>query len=583
MPTFGFADTATLQTPQLGEGAVPASLDIAKTDPLNVNDLMGTAPTSFGNEIQTTGQQVMNTATSGGRVGSTLFSDVKEITLDDSSYYANNQPMLSRVLVDFTARADTDATDTKSLTKEGAQSVGASAIEAAKQTVLESITGGLAEQRPQRLISFDYNRTVDGIGQFSLVIFDSTWTEIEEKLVKNKGEFRLQYGYSDGTENTISPWYSLKAFQYKCDFKMQGVVLTITGLGTGWKMNVGQAYKGFEEKKISEIIKQMAKDAGIFTDYETWVEETADVLTYDDMEAVGQIPKKFQITAQTPFQFVLNKLRPYAKNKEGQGNYVFFFDNTPKGDTVLHFHTPYFLPKKKVSGSEYMNAVKQAEQIAGIGTVPGFTMFKSPNSPVLNFNPDWRMSTIQLAGGGGTFNTIIDANSKQVVDIRADLTKNNNVIQATDNKPNIVEEKPDKLLYVNKDKPSFFINKDQPTRYTTELKTKTDADFSRRIIGAIRGTLQIVGTPKFKIMDRIAVLVYIPSDESKITGMIESIVSGEKISQAVTKKNVHWISGYFRIIKIRDTISAGSFTTTLELVTDTRGQVVDKPVKMEQK
>jgi hypothetical protein len=192
------------------------------------------------------------------------------------------------------------------------------------------------------------------------------------------------------------------------------------------------------------------------------------------------------------------------------------------------------------------------------------------------------MSTIQLAGGGGSFNTIIDANTKQVIDIRADLGKNNNVIQATDNKPNILEEKPDNLLYINKDKPAFFINREQP-RYTMELKAKTDADFSRRVMGAIRATLQIIGTPKFKVMDRIAVLVYIPSDESKISGIVESMINGEKVTQAVTKKNVHWISGYFRIIRIKDHISAGNFTTTFELVTDTRGQVADKPVNMEQK
>jgi hypothetical protein len=575
MPEFGFSGAGG----SFGGGGAsvgwgpPEDIKSAPSsvkDPQNANDVVGTK-LGLGNvSFQKSVEQVMP------KTGPTLFSDVKEITLDDSAYYANNQPMLSRILVDF-AKPNVDVQDSVSSVKDAATSNAA----AAAKTVLE--TGmNMAEDRPQRLISFDYNRTVDGIGQFSLTLFDSTWTEIEEKLVKNKGEFRLQYGYSEGTENTISPWYELKAFQYKVDFKMQGVILTITGLGTGWKMNVGQAYKGFEKKKISEIIKQMAKDSKLFTDYETWVEETQDVLTYDDMEAVGQIPKKFQITAQTPFQFVLNKLQPYARNKEGQGNYVFFFDNTPKGDTVLHFHTPYFLPKKKVSGTESMSTIKQAEQLAGIGSVPGFTMFKSPNSPVMNFTPDWRMSTIQLAGGGGSFNTIIDANTKQVIDIRADLGKNNNVIQATDNKPNILEEKPDNLLYINKDKPAFFINREQP-RYTMELKAKTDADFSRRVMGAIRATLQIIGTPKFKVMDRIAVLVYIPSDESKISGIVESMINGEKVTQAVTKKNVHWISGYFRIIRIKDHISAGNFTTTFELVTDTRGQVADKPVNMEQK
>jgi hypothetical protein len=579
MPTFGFdpiftgspSAIASLSTdltgtiPSIDKFSLPTSSNIVDT-----NNLLNpsAAPTSFAPELKQALQQSPIGSKALTTLNPTLFSDVNEITLNNSLYYANNQPMLARVVIDFTPQGNVGVETTFGQLSPSVINQIASNIPVAS-TVLESVpslfTGTGIEDRPQRLISFEYNRITNGVGSFTLTLFDSTWQEIETKLVQAKGVFKFQYGYSDGTENTISPWYNAKAIQYKIDFFLQGVILTISGLTLGWKMNLAKKYDAFSSYKISEIVKELATDAGI-TDTE--IEETQDVLVPDAMEVVDQIPKNFQLTAQTPLSFVIQKLIPYAKNKEGQGNYVFFFDVTSDGKEVLHFHTIYYAFAAKTGQSVFQQAstFQKTLQTAGIGSTPGFTLFKDKNSPVRNYQPDWRMSTVQLCGGGRVFNSIMDANTKQILNIKADLDENNNVLQLTDNKPNIVQENiKDYVSSSEKDTSAFYINTRNTSRHGFELKAKTDADFSRRIIGAMKAHLEIVGTPKFKCCDKIAVLIYVPGD---------NILS--------TQKNVHWISGYFRIIKIIEHISAGTYTTTFELVTDTRGQVVNQPVKMEQ-
>ena len=42
---------------------------------------------------------------------------------------------------------------------------------------------------------------------------------------------------------------------------------------------------------------------------------------------------------------------------------------------------------------------------------------------------------------------------------------------------------------------------------------------------------------------------------------------------------VHWISGYFRVTKIVDKIKLGSFTTSLDLITDGRAAVLQDKIK----
>lgn len=450
-----------------------------------------------------------------------LFTDTKEVLLN-SGYYPADQPFLPQVLIQFPKKVTASATGRNIPTFDG--------------------LNDLLEFRPNNLVAFSLEDIQGGVGSFTLTLFDSSWHKIEDKILSSKGFIRVRYGYADNASlsvssflskqgNIISPWYDCLITNYSIKFGLEGVTIFMTGICTGYKLNMVKVFNAFSQgQKISDIVKMIAKDFGIT---KTVIEETEGVRTREGLETTEEGQKIFRQQGQTAMSFIINSLIPFARSASDRtsGNYKFFIKSTEDGPE-LHFHTPYYDP-----------STSSSKQI-----VPAFTLHKSPNTPVLSFNPLWDMSTVQLNGVGHSFSAIIDANTKATIPYTNNLLS---VPQKFDNKSGVIVFKPSDFNPEQKEVKTFSRNM-VPYRFPDEQKAIIDTNLSSRYMGAIQAILKIQGTASFGLFDKIAVIVYVPQQNMQIN------------------RNVHWISGYYRIDGIKHDINAGNYITTLSLITDGR-------------
>lgn len=449
-----------------------------------------------------------------------LFSDTEEITLD-SKYYSAKQPFLPKVLVQFPS----------SVTQNSSGVVEPTYAEA---------KDNLLDIRPNNLLNFTFDEIANGVGSFSLTLYDSSWHKVEDSILKSKGAIRIRFGYEDDNatlvsitdkSTSLSPWYNCFISSYSIKFGIEGVTLFIVGLTQGYQLNMVKMFNAFSgQTTIDKIVEKIAKDHG-FTNLE--IEPTKGIVTRESLESTEEGQKIFHQQGVTSLYFIIDSLIPFANNESGQGNYKFFIKNTEKG-AELHFHTPYYKTK---------NASKK---------VPTFTLHKSGNSPVISFDPLWSMSLVQILGSGHIFSAIIDANTKATIPYSVDM---NSVPQSFDNKPRIVMLTTEELNS-SKNKVKTFSRELVPCTYPSEQIALVNTSLSERYMAALEASLKVQGTISFNLCDKIAVIVYVPQQDRSLN------------------RNIHWISGYYRILNIKHEISAGSFTTTFKLFTDGRSNEV---------
>ncbi len=411
---------------------------------------------------------------------------------------------------------------------------------------LKELDSHLLQYPPQNLISFSISRYLMGVGTFNISLYDSNYTELESKILKNKGIVAFKYGYAFNKENA-SPWHIAIITAYSINFALEGTYITFTGVSTGWAMNtvkkpVSLSYfkennldpsKGTSITLISDYIEKIAKDYG-FEKEQCIIEPTLPVyengVNLKDNKK-GHIPLN-AITTDTTFEHIASRLIEYSVNDKKQGGYVFYIEPTRKG-SILHYHTLEFLkhnPRKL------------------------FTQFKNPNTVVRSFTPDWSMSLVQMRKAGKTAAIGYDVSNKKILktvisnrEAKSEVTGGTK-ITASPVIPDETEAQT-KVIYTN----------------VSSIKTQENivaGDMSAQLAGAIQGTLVIQGTAEIKMLETIAIHVYIPKGP-------------HSISNKTGNRLIHWISGDFKVIKITDKIEKGDFSTTLDLVSGGRELIVE--------
>jgi len=456
------------------------------------------------------------------------FSDVEEVTIDNPAYYPVTQPYVPRVLLKFFSLESTSAGDT--LTVD-----------------LRDSNTDYFEVLPQNLLSFTGDFLTNEVAKIKISLFDPTWGDIEQKLVKNRGLFALRFGYPD---KLMSAWFKILTTGYSLEFKQSGIIIHIFGLASGFELNLQKKFKGFGEKNqlISDIVKEIVKDINAtgdikIKDQNIFIEPTAPVLARDGISGPELVQKIFQQAGQTDLEFIINTLAQYALSAEGnQGNYQYYIHTNPDtNDVEFHFHTMYY---------KYKN---------DSGLVPAFTMFRDKNSALINFSPLWNQTVANISGGSGSFSSVIDLNKSTLSQVK----KASDTAIMTDQTGGGQVNTQEKM----KDDPTQTFGKKFTTSYTpgsnTMLQIISETNKQTELVmGALQAEVEIVGNPKaFKIFDKVAVLIFSPTQNSE------------------SQKLVHWISGYFRIIGISHNITPGRYTTKLRLITASRQAIYTDPLK----
>jgi hypothetical protein len=531
-------------------------------------------------------------------------TDVDEVTIN-SDYYPTTQPFLARMVLQFPSyiqeeeyKETTQAPGSGVLAPQGTGFFTPQATQQAPGSgVLASTAPGVSfgsydsyttttntqvvpvynndapegdylEIRPNNFLNMDYDRMIDGIGKFHITLFDPQWDRIEKKLVANRGYFKYQYGYTDGGAGTMSPWLEALAIGYNLTFSMEGVTIVISGFTLGYKLNFTKTFDalGVNKEKISDIAKKIAENLGM----EPIIEPTRPITSRDGIDTTDVINKIINMSSQTHLGTIIHDLEEHAVNEKNQGGYHFCIITPPTGKPEFHFHTVFYEPKTPAGPEPSTNILDTdnpaVPQTSGSSTktktIPGFTQFRNKNSALISFNPNWMMSLSQLLGGGGLVAPIIDAENK--VCSVATVTSTNTP-QCYDNKSGGVvipctDFVPPK--FGNNDTIKSFRILRTSARSADQNTAITQAAFSNNHLGAADANLTIFGTPNFHLLQKIAVFIFKPQGDNT----------------EATTDNVHWISGFFRIIRIHDHISAGKFITTLGLITDGRGNVAPDTV-----
>lgn len=447
---------------------------------------------------------------------------IDEITLT-SKYYPATQPYLTQFLIQFP----------KSVSESNIADYAAAA----------SGAEGLLSITPNNLLSVSIQEKVNGIGTFALTIFDPSWEKIENQMIKSKGKFRLRWGYSDqgsllGDANTTAtPWTDAWIVNYSLKFGMEGTTISMTGLLLGYSLNFTKTYNAFgvNGERISDIVKDIASKTG----YTPVVEPTAPILTTNSLEETEKVQRIFIQKGETILAFLMN-LAEYAKSESSNlGGYKFFIKRPIKAGSKaeLHFHTPYYDPTTSPSN-------KETKKIA---SVPTFTLHKSPNSPIIDYSPLWDATGANLRGTGKQFSVIIDGTRKSIDPLSTTIK---DVPQGFDNQPGCSIFQPYDFNKETNKIVAFSIGT-LPDLNPEEQEARLYSRLSTAAIRALRAKLVVQGTTAFQLLDKIAVIVYVPGQGAKI----------------------HWTSGFFRIIDIVHSIEAGSYKTTFTLVTDGRSFV----------
>jgi hypothetical protein len=538
-----------------GAGSLIATKEEAPSKPAGAaaGPTPGPTPSSMGSGVMA--------AAAPPSVASVINNDVEEVTLN-SSYYPVEQPFLARIILDFPKKLDEETVtsssgvpsipvgETKPLSDVAVPTGTAINTTFSTNSVpifgLSGDTENYLEIRPNNFLSLDYQRIIDGVGRFTLTLFDPQWDRIEKKLVKNKGFFKFKYGYSDGDPKMMSPWYLARAFSYKLDFSMEGVTIVITGKTIGYKIALTKTYSslGGKGERISDIVKEIVTDLG--EGYVPIIEPTRSIMSREGLDTTDGINKIVTLSGQSHFSVIINDLVSNAVNEEGQGDYHFFIHINAKGDKEFHFHTKFYAyaPNEKVK-------------------VPAFTQFRSKNTALIRFTPNWSMTLAQIAGGGGLLSANVDMESKDYMCTNLNMINN---IQTMDNKGQAITLVPKEYLPKKFDTIEYLKAFDiftTPERNKEQNKTVTQAKHSTLFPGAVTGTIEIFGTPAFTLLQKIAVVVFKPQGDNTIA----------------SSDNVHWISGFFRIIKIHESIKAGKYITTFGLVSDYRSSVAPDQIK----
>jgi hypothetical protein len=410
--------------------------------------------------------------------------------------------------------------------------------------------------KPQNLISFEYKHSEQGFGNFVFQLYDPTFTEIETKLLENNSFIAFQYGYG-GSRDTASPWVFGMITGISEKFALEGTYITFTGIAQGWALNVAQkpiAYADIDKDigkditnppTISEFVKSVALKAG-FKEENLVIEPTLEIVSRGvGLNDNNPLHVKFSSEgSQTTFDHIVETLLPVSKSAitQNSGGYCFFVDQTTKGP-VLHFHT-----------RNYQKVVNKQNPIRL------FTMFKSPNTVVREFNPDWNVGTVNIRSYNKLAGVGYDPINKIAMVSETGVRKPAETLYTTTGNNQSKQIDIDKEESVTYLVPFGGVSKDQ-------LETELNVKFETSVLQANQATIEIQGTHQIRVLDTIAVHVYIPKGDQKYA-------AGTKNQQ------VHWISGKFLVQQVTHSIAKGDFKTKLDLVYSGRRLLVGKDNKV---
>lgn len=164
-----------------------------------------------------------------------------------------------------------------------------------------------------RLTSLIFWQTIRGLGQYRIVCSDKDWAYYDG-LREDGAELSLRWGYTEEGEEVWSEEHKLDVGTFQLMLHPDRIEATMAGLDKAAVLNDRHSRKVFKDKKISEMVQELADDAGLDTDIEAT----------DDEHTIAQ-------GRLSDASFIQTVLLPWAYNAS-RSDYMCF---TRNGDTLV--------------------------------------------------------------------------------------------------------------------------------------------------------------------------------------------------------------------------------------------------------
>ena len=344
----------------------------------------------------------------------------------------------------------------------------------------------------------------------------------------------LQYGYYSeyNTWGECSPLYELKMLS--CQPNDLWTTLKLKFI----QVDTKNSYNIFTEETLNKLKE---KEYNNLSDYVTAIAEgqgwtighIEPTIPYD-----GTITREDSI--KSPIQCINNLLTRYPnESTKGEGRYICAFKHT------LNTSTFYFIPTTFLSPDSNYGYIESNYAYE-------FFFNALPQGKVISFSPKFVSSIVEEASQESN---VIDPN-KLLFEERPDLaviTTDTREIQSIQysmkdvNPDNSISDPESYAGYINPAHVQINVNAGNLINY---MRSSIKENISKyvNVVGArTSAEMEIIGDPSLNVGDYIVIIPMYPQDSYDKPGKI------------------HPSGGTYRIIKITDTISNGTFTTNLSL------------------
>ena len=372
------------------------------------------------------------------------------------------------------------------------------------------------------LMNFTYERsTTAGSNKATFTLADPKWDGIENALLSAHGQFSFEYGFVNS--DRWSPRYRLVTQRYTPKITNEHIEISVEGKtiahpATDNKIVPGQTNKVLSYETMTAL-KKMYEELG----FKTVIDELDyHEKTFCDTKGTLPINQDHLVQGATYHQYTRHYITKCAATGEDkkQGGYYFYFTDEDGKPTV------YFIKSWDVAGRFATYTLE----------VPDTT-----NYEVISFEPEMNLPALR-SGEGMSRKTLKILNNATGKDIWAHREKNE--ITPLFNY-DLFKYTPFEVIKGDNCTPQNHPYILAGNTYDQAMQVVTSL-YEDRSLFVNKATLQVVGDPKYRLLDTVHVSVY-------------------KRGIGVDGSGTHYSTGNYLIVGITDDVQPGSYLTILQL------------------
>lgn len=124
-----------------------------------------------------------------------------------------------------------------------------------------------------RLLRFLVNQSTVGSDSFTMQVEATAW-HYWDSLYDPEAEVRLRWGYIPQKGSPVwSEWHKFLVHDLRTQYRRGYVLATVSGMDLCYKVNTLCSKKVFKKRKISDIVSELASDAGVSAEVESTKDE----------------------------------------------------------------------------------------------------------------------------------------------------------------------------------------------------------------------------------------------------------------------------------------------------------------------